>query len=358
MNNDNSVFAKFSHWLISDLGIQRDYAANLRSLNKKLFKHATGSDDFIQNLYDRLLNSSDPEFIEQVCQLLVSLVSSEQSNVSSSVKLSKRYLDDCKSALRKFKWFLIKEQYVRPNPPKKQPLLIPNDIVWSSQPRKDMNIDQRLISQDRLNTKEDKPTNFPIRLIDQIANNADKWAAEIGLPTDHPAYTLKGKKEAWLDNSINNIVFLIEGDKQVVFSDISKIGSKTLDDGKKAVYIQLLNNEIHQVMSRSTIGITPMILTEDDDLKSIALDHVYRMEDVLNDLGDAFPFLRELTSLFRKLNKGNIRGAETRQAVRDHIHTQFLSYADKLEDMLSDLNKIGRICALEAMYHKDNLDKH
>lgn len=354
-----NVYEAFAEWLLS-LGVKRNYSSNLKSVNKHILAKVTNTEDFFSYLY---VISFDVE-TKPITELIISMIDLEQKTQGFQSTLSAGTLDDCKSAVRQFYWFLVSKNKKSFVGVKEAPCYGCTDtreeITWHGEPRKELGADFRLKTQDRINKQADKPTNFPIRIIDQIANNAADWADSIGLPADHVARKVKQAKEQWVESSINNAIFLIDGNRQVRLSDVESIGTKENEFGLKMVFIRLKGSgNVHQVMTRTAEGeIKPMLLGSEEDLTSIALDHVYRMEDILKDLGGSLPFLNKVTGIIREHDTGNIRGAETRQAVINEIKNNFGKYANDMGDLISDLNKIGNVVSLEAIHKKDNLNKH
>lgn len=359
MTKYNDVFDAYGAWLEA-LGIKRagSYKSNLKTINRDVISKAVGNKDFLQELYDNVRNGGVSS-LREITNMLKYIASVEKKTEMHNVTVEKNTYSDCRSALNQFIMFL-NTQFVGMQPHKITTTKYPTDIKWEDEnPRKALNIDGRLTTQDRLNQVEEK-LNFPIRIITQIANNASTWADNIGLPQDHPARKLKQTMEDWLDELVNGIIFLIDCNKQVRLPYIEKIGFHEFEPGKKHVYVMLKeSNEIDQVMTRKANGtITSMVLYNDEKYSHIAFDHVYRMEDILKDLKPAFPFLKELTDLIRQLNSGGIRSTETRQTVIAHIQKNFGIYAPKMQMLIDELNKLSRIISLEAIHKKDNLEKH
>lgn len=352
------VYSDFSKWLTS-LGIKRDYSANLRSINNNLISKATGIGNYIEQLYSEVIAGQNNVGIVVGHKLICDIITFEQKTGFYKTNLSNRYLRDCKSAIKKFNWFLISKK----DSVQRQPIVnknIPSNIIWSTKnPIVDINGNSRLTTQNRVNNTSQ--VNFPIRIINEIATNAEKWADLAQLPKNHPARAVKKVKQEWVDSSLNNTVVLIDGDRHVILQDIDSFGTAQLASGKKYVYIRMKNSgDIHQVYSRNVSDQTyPMTLAANEDFSAMVLDHVYRMQDILNDLGDAFPFLKKLTRLIRQFKIGNIGSTETKNNVLQHIDQNFATiYAGDMQQLIDDLNKIGRVVSLELMYHKDNLKKH
>lgn len=351
-----SVYEAFTSWL-ENIGIRRNYTANLKSINKHILNNVTGLKDYFQYLYTTSGCTDNMPHL----QLILFMIDQEIEAGVYHTGLTRRYLEDCKSAVRRFRWFLNSNLMVMPEATMSVISKSTQDgIDWYGAPRKELGADFRLKTQDRVNNQDDKPTNFPIRIIDQIANNAADWADKFNLPQNHVARKVKQAKDKWVEDSVNDAMFLIDGSRFVRLKDVERIGTKRMESGVKTVYIQIKDTyDIHQVMTRKAEGeIAPMYLGANESLTAIALDHVYRMEDLLNDLGGSFPFLTKITEIIRKNKVGNIRGTKTRQAVIEEISRNFNKYADDMGVLISDLNKIRNIVTLEAIHKKDNLDKH
>ena len=351
------MYSEFSNWL-SDIGIKRDYSANLRSISKHLISKVTGISDYFDRLYSEVRVGEDNVGLEVWYRMIIDVIAFEQKTGYYKTNLSGGYLSDCKSAIKKFHWFLISEK----NPIKLKSIgdkNIPSNIIWSTKaPSIDVNGNARLTTQNRVNTTSD--VNFPIRIINTIATNAEKWANVSNLPKNHPARALQTAKQEWVESSINNTIVLIDGKRCVTLQDVDRFGTSQLVSGEKHVFIRMkCSGDIHQVYSRDVSNQTyPMTLAADENFSAMALDHVYRMQDILNDLGDAFPFLKKLTRLMRQLKKGRIASTETKDQVLRHIEQNFAQYAGDMQQLIDELNKIGRVVSLELMYHKDNLNKH
>ena len=233
-----------------------------------------------------------------------------------------------------------------------------DDIVWEKDTKSTLNAKTRILSQDRLNST--KEVCFPISAINQIANNADKWAIELGLPSSHPARKIKKVLEDVVDKMIDSVVFNTENGAKFELQSISCIGIKELESGEKHVYVKTQNSDIYQVMSRKADKtIVPMVLAKGENYSNIHLDHVIRMEEILAIFAVLFPFLKELTDLFRKLKVSSIKSKERRQAVIAHIKDNFSDkYASEMGQLSKELEIPGKLIKLEVIYHKDNMEKH
>lgn len=356
----NDIYALFDHWLKEDLGIRRNYAANLKSLNTHVISKLTGTSYFLEDLYEHVYSNGYSDKVTYVCNLLGAALKLKGKYNLDKIELSKGTFADCLSAFRKYCWFLRAVQpstYLSNNT---HSTFNSANIIWSDNPRKELGADFRLKTQSRLNQDENKKANFPSKLIDQIANNASKWADNCGLSSDHPSRLLKDQKEKWLDNLVNKIIFLIEDGKQVRFEDIDKIGTQKIPTGGFHVYLMMKNSgTIHQVLTRKKNGSRELMVLPDEKLSNIAIDHVYRMEDLLLDLQDAFPFLKKLTALIRSTQIGDLRSKERTQAVRQYIEDHFKDeYADDMKQLIKELHIMENVITLEAITKKNNLDKH
>ena len=360
------VYQLFERWL-SQLGIKRNYSSNLKSLNRYLLTKVTGSSDFPADIYMNVVSNPAGFCLDEIYNLINQIIGIEQDSGILNVKLAKGTLNDCKSAFKKYYWFLksvqVKTRGVLPSLDIFTFGTVPNaaEIEWVDDVKKALNIKARLSTQDRINKDTSKTANFPIRIIMQLAANVESWADKLNLPSDHPSRSLKDTVDSWLEDTINNIVFLVSGNCQVRLSDIDKIGTLRISENETLVYIMIAGSgEIRQVMTRVKSGcLKPMVLSGDDGMNAIVLDHVYRMEDLLRDLADAFPFMQKLTSLIRRLEKNGVRSADTRKEVLLYIENNFNNeYADKMQELSDELKKMGKIVSLEAIYKKDNLDKH
>lgn len=378
----NDVFSDYGDWL-KEYGIKRadSYTSNLRTIDKQLISRGVSS--YLQSVYDDVMTGKAVNILN-VEKRLNSIMEAEQNAGLVNVSIAEGTFNDCKSALNKYKVFLIAKMRLTVNTPMQGTgiedmgkiewqtedvrdviNMEDNDITYSFITKRDnaertLNVKGRIISQDRLNKDIDKEVCFPVRTIKYIADNAADWADVLGLPESHPARRVKNAVDTWVEKLVDGIVFLLEKGMHIHLADVEQIGLEEIEQERHSVYVVTKCGDKHRVMSRRADGnIVPLILEKGESYSDITIDHVFRMEDILNDMAELLPFMKELTDLFRKLEQGDIRSAQTRNAVKKHIRKNFgKEYAQKMEQLIKEIELLGKIISLEIMYRKDNQAKH